>query len=500
MTAKLLSLTFLLVSMNISPAFGVVKAGASCAKVKSTSILNGYKYTCTLSGKKLIWSNGVKVATPLLKVKPSPKVKPKRTASPTPSSLPKPKPSPSTTPLRSDNPKPTQSPSPTAIPNSSITPTPSSTVLPRPSQSASPVQTPTPTRTAGALPTPTVSTSPSPSASASPSPSPSASASPSPSASASPSPSASASPSPSASASPSPSASASPSPSASESPSPKPETYSPGLTVYSNAVRVFGVAQLTAIGGSPANPVNVTTSTPANCSISGSGFSDYVVAYSSGTVHTLTWTFWIRGLEIGSCLFSVSSGTLSYERSVPVVGANEQFSNGLGGSYYVGQTLYLDVGLTLRSGRKLSYLVETPSICSLSGGQLQLLAYGFCKLQLSAQASSTYGEFTSAYSVGVNMTLQQTLVINAPQSLSLTSSPYFLPYTLTTGNGASELKPSFSVATPSVCSITEVSHRLKQFKINLLSVGTCTFTASQPGNNAAYSPANSVTASIDITS
>ncbi|KGA18222.1 hypothetical protein GM50_9265 [freshwater metagenome] len=45
----------------IVPASGAVKAGAACKKLKSTTTVSGYKYTCIKSGKKLVWSKGVKV-------------------------------------------------------------------------------------------------------------------------------------------------------------------------------------------------------------------------------------------------------------------------------------------------------------------------------------------------------------------------------------------------------------------------------------------------------
>ena len=59
----------------IAPASGAVKAGASCPKLKATTTVSGYKYTCTKSGKKLVWSKGVKVA---VKSTPSPTPKPEK--------------------------------------------------------------------------------------------------------------------------------------------------------------------------------------------------------------------------------------------------------------------------------------------------------------------------------------------------------------------------------------------------------------------------------------
>ena len=47
--------------IDISSA--AVKAGTTCAKPNSTTTSGGYKYTCIKSGKKLAWSNGIKVTT-----------------------------------------------------------------------------------------------------------------------------------------------------------------------------------------------------------------------------------------------------------------------------------------------------------------------------------------------------------------------------------------------------------------------------------------------------
>jgi M6 family metalloprotease-like protein len=38
-----------------------VKAGASCKKIGSTTVISGKKYTCIKSGKKLIWNKGIKI-------------------------------------------------------------------------------------------------------------------------------------------------------------------------------------------------------------------------------------------------------------------------------------------------------------------------------------------------------------------------------------------------------------------------------------------------------
>jgi hypothetical protein len=47
------------------------KAGASCPKLKATSIVKGKKFTCIKGGKKLIWDKGVVVKASVAKPSPT---------------------------------------------------------------------------------------------------------------------------------------------------------------------------------------------------------------------------------------------------------------------------------------------------------------------------------------------------------------------------------------------------------------------------------------------
>ena len=72
-----LSIFALIGSSAVVTASAAVKAGGTCKKVNSTTTVSGYKYTCIKSGKKLVWSKGVKV---VVKTTPTPTPTP----SPTP--------------------------------------------------------------------------------------------------------------------------------------------------------------------------------------------------------------------------------------------------------------------------------------------------------------------------------------------------------------------------------------------------------------------------------
>jgi hypothetical protein len=69
-------------------AYGAVKQGSSCARLGATSTINGLKYTCIKSGKKLVWSKGVKVSLPTPTPTPTPSPTPTPTSTPTPTPTP----------------------------------------------------------------------------------------------------------------------------------------------------------------------------------------------------------------------------------------------------------------------------------------------------------------------------------------------------------------------------------------------------------------------------
>ena len=58
-----LSILSLCLSIPFIPANAAAKAGAKCNKAGITEVVQGKKYTCVKTGKKLAWNKGVKVET-----------------------------------------------------------------------------------------------------------------------------------------------------------------------------------------------------------------------------------------------------------------------------------------------------------------------------------------------------------------------------------------------------------------------------------------------------
>ena len=79
---------------DAAPTLKTIKPGSTCTKLNKTQVLNSLRFTCVKSDKKLIWSAGVRVRTPVSKPSPTPapsnKPTPSATANPgeNPSSVP----------------------------------------------------------------------------------------------------------------------------------------------------------------------------------------------------------------------------------------------------------------------------------------------------------------------------------------------------------------------------------------------------------------------------
>lgn len=63
-----------------TPAIAAIKAGAACSKAGKTSVASGKTFTCTKSGKKLVWNKGVTIARPAGAPTPTPSASPELVA------------------------------------------------------------------------------------------------------------------------------------------------------------------------------------------------------------------------------------------------------------------------------------------------------------------------------------------------------------------------------------------------------------------------------------
>ncbi len=143
---------------------------------------------------------------------------------------------------------------------------------------------------------------------------------------------------------------------------------------------------------------------------------------------------------------------------------------------------------TATSGLPVSFSSMTPSVCTVSGTTATLAAGGTCTIQASQLGNSTYAAATHVtQSFAVNL-LSQTITFPAiPNQVINTEVPVALGATANSG-----LPVSYTSLTTSVCAVSGSA-------ATLVTAGTCTIQANQPGDGAAYAAAASVTQNFTVT-
>ena len=133
----------------------------------------------------------------------------------------------------------------------------------------------------------------------------------------------------------------------------------------------------------------------------------------------------------------------------------------------------VSLAATASSGLTVTYTSTTPSICTVSGSTVTLVTAGNCSIKASQAGNSAYSAATDVTNT-FKIKPSQTITYVAPADRAKTA-PDFDP----AATASSGLFVTYTSTTPSVCTIV-------LNKIHMVGPGTCTTTASQPGdaNNA----------------
>lgn len=142
--------------------------------------------------------------------------------------------------------------------------------------------------------------------------------------------------------------------------------------------------------------------------------------------------------------------------------------------------------VTSATGLTVTLTSLTPGICTVSGLDINTLANGTCTIVATQAGDATYAAavpVTQSFLVASGTS--QVITFNQPSSQTTGA-------TVTSGavTNASGLTVILTSLTPSVCTVSGLN-------IITLTAGTCTITASQPGNST-YSPATNVTRSFTV--
>jgi mono/diheme cytochrome c family protein len=141
------------------------------------------------------------------------------------------------------------------------------------------------------------------------------------------------------------------------------------------------------------------------------------------------------------------------------------------------------------SGLGVTFASSTPLVCTVSGTALTLVAPGSCSVSASQLGDTSYLAatpvsyiFTIAAASGVTA---QTITFVPPANQTIGMSTPSL-----SGTASSGLPLTFTSGTASVCSVNNIA-------LTLLTAGTCTVTANQPGNSS-FAAAAPVSGSFSV--
>ena len=238
----------------------------------------------------------------------------------------------------------------------------------------------------------------------------------------------------------------------------------------SNQVLISGPLTLSATASSGL-AVSFASTTPALCTVSGA---------------TVTL------LDFGTCTIQATqAGNANYFAATPV---NQSFQVTQDGqtitfgalSNQALSTAPFTLSATGSSGLAVSFASTTPAVCTVSGATMTLVAAGTCTIQATQAGNANYAAATP-----VNQSFQvtqgsQTIAFGALSNQALSTAPFTLSATDSSG-----LAVSFASTTPAVCTVSGAT-------MTLVAAGTCTIQATQPGNSN-YGAATPVNQSFQVT-
>ena len=206
----------------------------------------------------------------------------------------------------------------------------------------------------------------------------------------------------------------------------------------------------------------------------------------------------MRAIGVGTCSVTVlKSGVALRTVSINIFGKNDQLYSSINNSGYIGNSYELAAGLRLASGRTLTINSQTPTLCTMSGGTLSLIASGICTVSLSAAGSGIYNTYSGTYQFAANLKGSQVVNVSIPSPLSLSQKTQRFTFSVTAPYSSYALpSTSYSSNTPSICSVS--GSVTKIFTLTLIAAGNCSVTFSQDGNFE-YHPSSPVTVTTVIT-
>jgi hypothetical protein len=231
---------------------------------------------------------------------------------------------------------------------------------------------------------------------------------------------------------------------------------------------------------------------PSPFTISATASSGLATAFSSLTTGTCT----VSGTTVtlvatGVCTIAANqAGNATYD---PAPQVTQSFTIGKAGQSITFAALAnwpliqppFTVSATASSGLSVAFSSLTPSICTVSGATVTLVAAGTCTIAANQGGNATYEAAPQVARSFTVTTANQAITFN-----SLPSRPHDQPPFTISATASSGLAVVFTSLTPWTCTVSGAT-------VTLVGTGNCTIAANQPGN-ATYDPAAQVTQSFTV--
>ena len=218
-------------------------------------------------------------------------------------------------------------------------------------------------------------------------------------------------------------------------------------------------------------PVSFNSQTGAVCAVSGAT----VLLVAVGTCT-------IQATQAGNTNWAAAT---SVNQSFAVTPGSQTITFGsLPSEVYGSGTFAVSAGAS--SGLAVSFNSQTGTVCTVSGSTVTLAAVGTCTIQATQPGNTNWAAATPVNQSFAVMQASQTITFG-----SLPSQAYGSPSFTVSATASSGLPVSFNSQSTPVCTVSGGT-------VTLVSVGTCTIQATQPGNTN-WAAATSVNQSFAVT-
>ncbi len=143
------------------------------------------------------------------------------------------------------------------------------------------------------------------------------------------------------------------------------------------------------------------------------------------------------------------------------------------------------VSATASSGLAVTFVSTTTAVCTVSAGNVTLVAAGTCTIQAQQAGTAAYAAATNVNQSFTVSKVAQTIAFAALAGRTMGAAPFTVSATASSG-----LAVSFTSTTTPVCTASGAT-------VSLVSAGTCTLRAAQAGN-ATYAAAPNVSQGFTV--